>query len=250
MCGKCCHNLRLPLSIDEAFDWLQKGGEIQLFSEAIPWPEEPPEDNIQAQHKRRRSFAAMSGGLPIRVAVTLVATFDGPCPHLRPDMRCGAYETRPRVCRIYPAEVNPSIELDPSRKMCPPEAWGAGKPVFLHAGQLVDPAVTALIHQSRDADARDAPVKRDLCMRLGIATASLANEGFMIHSVDRFAALDALGDAIDALADSARAAQWRLISNRQKTHETLQEIGALAFMSGQVASAGMQYMGFFAADES
>ncbi len=87
-------------------------------------------------------------------------------------------------------------------------------------------------------------------MRLGIATASLANEGFMIHSVDRFAALDALGDAIDALADSARAAQWRLISNRQKTHETLQEIGALAFMSGQVASAGMQYMGFFAADES
>ncbi|WP_338000302.1 hypothetical protein [Burkholderia gladioli] len=36
MCGRCCHDLRLPLSIDEALAWLARGGEVQLFCDAIP----------------------------------------------------------------------------------------------------------------------------------------------------------------------------------------------------------------------
>jgi Fe-S-cluster containining protein len=120
MCGNCCHNLRLPLSVNEAIRWLERGGDVQVFCEAMPWPVEPSTDDGQAQHRRIRSFAAESGELAIRVMVTVVAAFDGACPHLQPDMRCGGYEARPNVCRIYPAEINPFIEPMPTHKACPP----------------------------------------------------------------------------------------------------------------------------------
>ena len=110
MCGKCCHDLRLPLTVTEAVAWLERGNNVQILCEALPWPEEPPAENRLATHKRRRSFASMSGSLPTRVLVTLAAVYAGPCPNLRPDMRCAIYEQRPLVCRIYPAEINPFIE--------------------------------------------------------------------------------------------------------------------------------------------
>src|SRR5471030_1717171 len=66
-CGKCCHDLRLPLTWQEAIDWLSRDGTVELLCEALPWPEEPEPSNLQAQHKRRRSFPTMSGNLPIRV---------------------------------------------------------------------------------------------------------------------------------------------------------------------------------------
>ena len=47
----------------------------------------------------------MSGSLPTRVVVILTGAYEGPCPNLQPDMRCGIYEQRPLVCRIYPAEI-------------------------------------------------------------------------------------------------------------------------------------------------
>ncbi|TDY42495.1 putative zinc- or iron-chelating protein [Paraburkholderia rhizosphaerae] len=249
MCGQCCHDLRLPLSLDEALAWLTRGGTVQLFCEAIPWPDEPPASHLQAQHKRRRSFASNSAALPVRVIATIVATYDGPCPNLGADMRCGIYDARPRVCRIYPAESNPFIELAPASKACPPDAWSQHKPVFSVAGKLVDARIAQVIDESRAVDARDASLKDRLCALLRIDTAALANEGFAIHSPARDDALHAL-QSLDMHADRAApesATQWRIVSNQRATVDTLASIGALHAHTSDCPNAAFEYLGFNAA---
>ncbi|WP_459622364.1 YkgJ family cysteine cluster protein [Burkholderia sp. 3C] len=255
MCGRCCHDLRLPLAVDEAITWLSRGGEVQLFCDAVPWPEEPPADNLLAQHRRRRSFAAQCGTLPVRVAVTLVAAFAGPCPHLRADMACGAYEQRPRVCRIYPAESHPALALDPASKACPPEAWAADRPVLMTEGRLVDAATAELIAQSREADQRDRLAKAYLCAQLGYDTAALANEGFAVYSPAREALRAALEAAQLAAAHSDGSAEphspypWRYVTNRASTLATLLSIDAPARLADTApAGAAPAYLGFFDAE--
>ena len=182
MCGKCCHDLKLPLSVAEATAWLERGSNIQILCEAVPWPEEPAADNAPAQHKRGRSFAASSGELPLRVVVILVGAFTGACPHLGADLRCGIYETRPRVCRIYPAEINPFVTLAPEQKLCPPEAWTPERPVLAIDQKIVDATTFELIQQSRQTDMADTAAKALLCAYLDIDTAALANEGLAVFS--------------------------------------------------------------------
>src|ERR1700693_384857 len=104
-CGKCCHDLKLPLTVSEAIIWLAEGSEVQIICEAVPWPAEPAADDQKAAHRRRRSFAASSGAPPTRVFRMLAAHFSGACPNLLADMRCAIYERRPLVCRNYPAEI-------------------------------------------------------------------------------------------------------------------------------------------------
>ncbi|MBN3845567.1 YkgJ family cysteine cluster protein [Paraburkholderia sp. Ac-20342] len=249
MCGKCCHDLRLPLSIDEAIVWLRDGGEVEFFCEAIPWPEEPPEDNLLARHKRQRSFATASGELPVRIVVNLVASFEGACPFLQTDMRCGAYTKRPRVCRIYPAEVNPFIELDPGSKACPPEAWSQDNRVLARHGVIVDAEIAELAAQSRRVDAQDVDTKARACAALGISTAALANEGFAIHSPDRDSMLRALSAARESTgSESVDPMQWSFVSNRSSTRQVLDEIGAKITPSEDGATSGFRYFAFHAAD--
>lgn len=257
MCGRCCHDLRLPLAIDEALEWIARGGEVQLFCDAIVWPQEPLQSDTLAQHRRRRSFAAHSGTLPVRVTVTLVATFAGPCPNLRPDMSCGAYDRRPRVCRIYPAEVNPFLKLDPAAKACPADAWSDAGPVFMRAGQIANADTAALIAQSRGADERDRVAKTHLCELLGYDTAALANEGFAVYAPSRLrleAALQAARESGAQLNDlEPRSSHpWHFITNRSTTLATLQSIGASA---GQAEDRSRSaevpaYLGFFDEDIS
>jgi len=78
MCGKRCHDLRLPLAVTEAVAWLERGNDVQILCDASPWLEGQPEDNLQAAHRRRRSFAEMSGSLPMRVVVILAGAYAGP----------------------------------------------------------------------------------------------------------------------------------------------------------------------------
>jgi Fe-S-cluster containining protein len=247
-CGKCCHNLRLPLSLAEASAWLQRGGDIELFCEAIPWPDEPPESDAQAMHKRRLSFPVACGALPIRVVVTVVAAFDGACPNLQSDGRCGAYEQRPRVCRIYPAEVNPFIPLTPVSKACPPEAWAADKPVFFADGRVTDAETIEVIQASRSAAAQDAPLKERLCAYLGVSHAALANEGFVIYAFERDVMLKALerldGNDMSALP----ASQWQFVSNRRATVDALSSIEAHYAVSSSLTQAHERYMEFFPTD--
>jgi Fe-S-cluster containining protein len=263
MCGKCCHDLRLPLTLAEALAWLQRGNEVQILCEALPWPDEPAADNPQGAYKRRRSFAAMSGSLPTRVVVILTGAFAGACPNLQADMRCGIYEERPLVCRIYPAEINPFIELTPANKGCPPEAWTPGLAPLMRGGQLVDAATAELIHQSRAADAQDAPAKQTLCALLGIDVAALANEGFVVHTPPREALLAALqqvsgaagraqrasaeeaSDAPVAQAEAAALPVWRYVSNRRATVKTLESVGALGAWVDASRPATFEYLGFF-----
>ncbi|MEX3527371.1 MAG: hypothetical protein VB143_09090 [Burkholderia sp.] len=102
------------------------------------------------------------------------------------------------MCRIYPAEVNPALVLDPAAKACPPEAWTEGKPMLIAGGHLADVQTAELIAQSREADQRDRLAKAGVCALLGYHTAALANEGFAIYTPERLrlaAALDAANQA-------------------------------------------------------
>lgn len=262
MCGKCCHDLRLPLTVAEALAWLGHGNEVQILCEALPWPEEPAADNLQAAHKRRRSFAAMSGSLPTRIVVILTGAFAGPCPNLQADMRCGIYEERPLVCRIYPAEINPFIQLEPAAKGCPPEAWTPGLAPLMRGGQLVDATTVELIQKSRAADAQDAMAKQRLCALLGVDAAALANEGFVVHTPKREALLAAL-ERVRAQAGGLAAAEgeggggaesesgalpvWRFVSNRRGTVDTLESVGALGAWVDVGRTEAFEYLGFFPA---
>lgn len=244
MCGKCCHDLRLPLTVAEAITWLRQGHHVQLFLEAIPWPEEPADDNLIAAHKRRRSFPASSGSLPIRVVAVIVAAFDGPCPNLKEDMRCGAYERRPLVCRVYPAEINPFIPLNPEQKACPPEAWIHATSPLLRQGKIVDARIAALIAESRDTDAADVKAKAALCEALGITSAALGNEGFVVHSPDASALLSALESA-QATVAPVRPASWRFVSNRSATVDALRSVDAVVSERSACETESAEFLGFF-----
>lgn len=247
MCGKCCHDLKLPLSVAEATAWLERGSNIQILCEAVPWPEEPAADNAPAQHKRGRSFAASSGELPLRVVVILVGAFTGACPHLGADLRCGIYETRPRVCRIYPAEINPFVTLAPEQKLCPPEAWTPERPVLAIDQKIVDATTFELIQQSRQTDMADTAAKALLCAYLDIDTAALANEGLAVFSPPRDTALGALYAACDAALADASLPSWKIVSNRAATVETLLSIGALGELAVDQSAMPFEYLGFFPA---
>ena len=197
-----------------------------MFCEAMPWPVEPSTDDGQVQHRRIRSFAAESGELAIRVMVTVVAAFDGACPHLQPDMRCGGYEARPNVCRIYPAEINPFIELMPTHKACPPEAWTIDRPPLIKGGQIMDSMMVDLIQNSCEAAIHDVPVKERLCGHAGFRTASLANEGFVTYTLPPRAMLDELYRALNPTSSATGAASWRILSDRRTTVDILNSVGA------------------------
>lgn len=222
MCGKCCHNHSLPLTVDEAVRWLEDGGSVCVLCEAVA---PTMADDGLAAYRMRRSFAAQSGGSAIRIAAILVGLIQGPCRNLGPDMRCRIYERRPLVCRIYPAEVNPFYEFNTGRKACPPEAWTQGG-ALIADGDPVDPATRALIAEARRRDAEDAPRKRRICRALGIDVAAIAGEGFAVHPRDTHAVLAALREAGSTQADDGpNDTNWRLHSPRAETVATLRAAG-------------------------
>ena len=75
-CGRCCRDTKIPLTVSEAINWLERGDEVQLLCEASPWPE-ALDGEPRAAHFKRRSFAVMSGSMPTRVVVMLVANVVG-----------------------------------------------------------------------------------------------------------------------------------------------------------------------------
>lgn len=248
-CAKCCHDLRLPLTVEEAIAWLSRGASVEILCEAVPWLAEPPPENAWAAHKRRRSFAATCGELPIRVTVILAAAFAGPCPNLLPNKRCGIYGERPLVCRIYPAEINPFIALDPRHKACPPDAWTPGLPALVRAGRVVDARTIEAIERSRRADADELPLKARLCRALGIDRAAIANEGFVVHSPARGVLLDALSAArADTSAGSASIEadaagnEWTLLSDRKASVDALAAVGAHGEFAHGRPSAAFSYL--------
>lgn len=184
MCGRCCQNHSIPLTLDEAISWLEDDGRVAIFCEADLWLSEPPKENLRAAHKRKRSFAVSCGSSRVRVTAILVAITSGACKNLDEDLKCRIYERRPLVCRIYPAEISPFIQLNTASKACPPEAWASGTALL--------PDAQLLVEKSRQMDPDDVPQKELLCSYLGIDVAAVAGEGFVTHEPDRGAFLNML----------------------------------------------------------
>lgn len=240
-CGKCCHDLKLPLSVDEAIRWAGAGHPVDILCEAMPWPSDPSPEDEARRYKGDRTFPALSADLPIRIAATLAATFDGPCPYLGPDMLCGNYETRPRVCRIYPAEIAPHVTVDPTQKNCPAEAWSTDSPPFVRNGLPLDSGTVALIEGHRAAAVDDASVKARLCFDLGIAHAALANEGYVVHAPAPVSLAEALQLARDTPGHFGEVPQWKIVTNSGATLDMLNDAGA----DGALVGKGVRYIGFF-----
>jgi Fe-S-cluster containining protein len=247
LCGKCCHDLKLPLTVSEAQAWLRDGHSVQILCEAMPCPADPPAEDLQSAHRMRRSFAATSGTLPLRVSVVLAANQVGACPKLQADMRCGIYARRPLVCRIYPAELNPFRTMAAQNKRCPPEAWTTARPLYQRDGRLLDALLRDLIQQSHEIDARDVEVKRRVCSELGLTAAGLANEGYVVHDIDPERLAAALAEA--SLLRPQNAAQaplahtdWQLVSNRERSVTALTAVGAYSKIAAAADLPGAQYL--------
>jgi hypothetical protein len=223
---------------------MSDGHQVQVLCEAWPWPIEPPQGDLPAHHRRRRSFSTPSGSLPVRVIVILAASFDGACPNLGSDLRCGIYARRPLVCRIYPAEINPFIKLVPEHKACPAEAWGPGRTPLLRLDRLVDSSMRSLVQQSRDADVSDVSIKQRLCAALGLDAAALANEGFVVHAPQRDVLLEELVRLKREPDRGKDAGAWRFVSNQPATVDSLTRMGAICHLvQGGENASSFTYLG-------
>ena len=203
--------------MDEVAGWIARGGTVELWCDAVA--DVGDDGEAEAHYRYQRSFAGVSGTLPIRVGLQAVAAFDGACPHLAVDMRCGAYDARPRTCRIYPAEVVPGLTLDPAAKSCPPEAW-SGAPVTFDAETRG--AAAAFLH----AHAADQPVRARLAALLELDRAALRNEGFVVVRPAPELLATAIAAALAGEGGAPRA--WQLVSPRAPTRALIEQAGALA----------------------
>jgi Fe-S-cluster containining protein len=242
-CGKCCRDTKIPLTVAEAINWLKRGDEVQLLCEASPWPE-ALDGEPRAAHFKRRSFAVMSGSMPTRVVVMLVANVVGACPNLLADQRCGIYEDRPLVCRIYPAEINPFVTLKPENKACPPEAWSRDQPVLQIGGVLMDDVIRQDIDMSRAADVLDADLKSRLCLALNVVDTALVHEAVLVYSPTAETLLSALSIALSTSPCQEPATQWRFVSDQPETIANLAKSGGIALHLRDAEAASFQHVGF------
>jgi hypothetical protein len=203
--------------MDEVVPWIARGGAVELWCDAVA--DVGDDGEAEAHYRYERSFAGVSGSLPIRVGVQAVAAFDGACPHLVADMRCGAYEARPRTCRIYPAEVVPGRVLDPAAKSCPPEAW-SGAPVMFDAETRGAAAAFQRAHVA------DQPVRARVAALLGLGRAALRNEGFVVVRPAPGLLAEVIAAALKGEGEVERA--WHLLSPRAATLSLMEDAGAAA----------------------
>lgn len=225
LCGECCRGLWLPLALGEAMDWLHDGQPVAVLTQAIPWPADPPAEDVAAHYKKARSFAAMAGNLPVRVLASLAAPQGHHCPNLQTDQHCRIYERRPAVCRAYPAEPNPLLQLDTGSRRCPPESWQAGGTPLLRNGEYVDGSLRRLLRETAERGIHEAVPLRALCSRLGIRVAALANEGFAVNLRETGALRAALA-APCGEPGVLQAGDWEFITHRETSMEAIRRCGA------------------------
>jgi len=252
-CGKCCHNLNIPLSISEAKDWLLKGHKLKILTEATPWVNDTPVIEDVLIRKKSMTFDGLSGNLSIRVLLTLVGYFDDGCPNLDAHQNCSVYESRPLTCRIYPFEMNPAIPLNPANKLCPSDAWQL--PVLNAKSQANDPIllidadtqinIQKIYHQS----IADVESKKMLCLHLGISTCSLSNNGYLFHFVDQAEILRCIqrieGIEIKQVLDPKNDLQkinWLIVTKNQDTLNDLISVGGNASMLQELAFTEQEFI--------
>jgi Fe-S-cluster containining protein len=247
-CGRCCHDLNLPLSVSEAINWLDRGGEVGVICDLMPWVDEPTHADKVSFRKKSLSFKATSGQLNVRVTPILVAHYAGACPHLLSDFKCGQYESRPLACRIYPAELNPLQMFDQTSKLCPQEAWES-----VHVTPLITHEVNDAIESMNALAVLEVNAKANLCRMLNINAAALANQGYVLHQPDRLTCLQSLlelSELMRANLLSEMDSNWCVITHRHESATDLESVGAyfsvvhLDHSSQKVAIPRGTYIGF------
>lgn len=239
-CGRCCHDLRLTLSVAEASAWAGRGHQVDLLAEAWPWADDGDPDDPQMQWRRATSFPVQVGDVPFRINLRLVARHEGPCPHLLPDMRCGNYEHRPRICRIYPLESRPFEDVRPATRKCPPEAWRDDLPLLSQGGAPVGEEAKVIVAAHRQAMVDDVGLKARLAAALGFTQAAFAGEGLAVCEISPAALLTALEEASCGLWEAPE--HWTIVTNRQSTAQMLGDLECPV----RLVSAGPAFLHAFA----
>lgn len=221
-CGRCCHNLRLTLSVEEARVWATNGHQVDVLAEGWAWPDDADDADPAIQWRKATTFPAMVGDVPFRINLRLVARHEGPCPHLLPDMRCGNYENRPRICCIYPLESRPFEAMTPEKRLCPPEAWYRDLPVLERDGEPANAQTARILADHRQTMTDDVPLKARLAAALGFAETALAGEGLANCEPSPTTLLAAL-----AIAEQTKIAprpNWSIVTNRETTRAMLADL--------------------------
>ena len=220
-CGVCCKGRLIPLTLNESRQWLQRGHDVAVILEAFDeslWPSEPE----KFRHNAKRAAQIDSGNTTINVIAIFAANALTQCPNLDDQDRCGIYEERPLVCRIYPAEISPFITLDPANKVCPPDVWEAGE--IIVSDQVVDPAVRIKIAQSRDADRLDAHAKVAICESMDMTVAAWKQNALVVYLPDRQHLMTALEHYDSGIHRTAHAS-WRVRIEEHELRETVRSSG-------------------------
>lgn len=216
-CGVCCKGRLVPLTLIESEQWLARGDDVAIVLEAfsdLTWPLE----SEQYSHAAGRSVVVNGPLSKLRVIAVFVGNALDQCPNLRQDNLCGIYEERPLVCRIYPMEINPFIEMSSDNKICPPESWDSGD--ILCTDGAANPALQALINQSRQADVVEASTKIAICAQLGIKVASWKDNAFAVYFPVRLQLIDAIRRGKESAADDW-ADGWKVRADDQQLRERL-----------------------------
>jgi Fe-S-cluster containining protein len=225
-CGKCCHGHHIALTLNEAVRWAADGGPLVILAEAFLENGYGVPD-VQRDHAQRRSLRVRCGETSIYVSIIFAAFNSGTCRYLTEDKRCGIYEHRPLVCRIYPIEINPHIQLRRDFKDCPPETWDESGPTVYRDGQMVNAELARLIEQSRQADRDEIAVKAEICRRLGIDVTALKGDGFATYLPDSTTLLSTMRDVTSGVSMiSSDAQDWSLHVSRVELAGRLMEMGA------------------------
>lgn len=205
--------------------WASDGGPLIVLIEAfLANGYGVPE--VQRDHAQRRSWPVRCGATHAYVTVTLAAYNPGTCRYLTDDKRCGIYEHRPLVCRIYPIEINPHIQLRRERKDCAPEVWDESGPVVYRDGRLVNEVFARLIERSRQADRDEINIKVEICRRLGINVAALKGDGFAIYRPDPETLLATIMDVVNSDTMPPGQQDWSLCVSRQDIADHLASMEA------------------------
>lgn len=220
-CGICCKGRLIPLTLAETRQWLQRGHEVAVILEAFDestWASQPH----QFTHSAQRAVEVTSGDARIRVVAVLAGNALAQCRNLGDDGRCGIYEERPLVCRIYPMEINPFIALSPENKICPPEVWEQGQILF--TDRVVDPILADQIERSRQADRDDAQTKIALCEAMGLNVAAWKGDAMAVYLPDRAQLIEAI-NRYDAGGTAPTRPDWKVRVDAPALRHQLHQIG-------------------------
>lgn len=202
-CGACCTGRYIPLTLDEAKQWLERGDNVSILAEAFDATTWAGSQGAY-EHSLWRSAQVTSGVSTLQVIAIFAGKAIPRCPNLKEDGMCNIYDIRPLVCRIYPMEINPFVDLVPESKDCPPAAWEAGE--VLVSDRVMEPIMSRNIASSKAADRSDAGTKLAICEELGLTTAAWKGRGLAIYSPEREELLAAMNRV--TTSGNANGASW------------------------------------------